>query len=1239
MSDQKKLLPHVHAVMGDVQMPVVKATDQDVQYVSGFRGDLPFLHAVTEDGKAQVPVVKVLGAGDGPTPGGDSIEQGDGIKITTVGDKKVISTAVPISTSGPTGKHRHWRWDFPATLAEGSSFVRVDRIRATGSDNANIPLNGKSVTSSGSQSAYPASDVFRVDENSGWHWRSSGAAPAWIAIDVGAGNEVQMSSTRLFVATAAAGGRPASVHLSYSDDGVTWTKVGEADLTYEGTWSSSVLAGEGQVPLFIGEAPEDGKAYARKDGDWAEVAVSGELTVEAGVGIKVDTSVPGKATVSTLVPISKKGSAGKHRYWRWDILSSVDPASPRLRTHRIRAADEAGGNIVFAPETVSASSETTTDKASNLFRDGDTQVGWATQDPAPGWVSVDTGSNPVEIRSFFVQSLNSYSQAAPDEITLSFSDDGVNWTEVARAKLVYDATNKSQPVAVSSDQDVPAFIGDAPENGKAYNRKDGGWVEAEAGGAGLDIPSLPVAGAIEPGDMLPVSQSLNPPGEGWRIRALRSFASESLASTGAVYVYEIEFRASAGGSKHPNGTLLSGGVSSGGNAFDGNLGSNTSSTAGAAAVILGQSYGVAVKVNELAIYSPSVAKDKFPAVFHLERRTEASDAWEVVESFDLIAQGMSQADLPDNGWFTLDVSGSDAASLRKLTMERVAAYIQAGIPKLEVEAGDGIKVDTSVPNKAKVSTLIPISRKGPPGKHRFWRWTFPANYGDDQFRLQKLRMFDGAGQRIVLNATNTTVTSSNQDAGTPASNAIYNEATGHWATARFVSFPVWVATEFTTPLEITSVTLARNETLQNTRPRSIMVEFSDDGITWVQALEVTTLTWAGSDTAAVPMGDTDVPAFPPYPPKDGKVYAMRNDEWEETRNPKLITAGVGINVRDLGETVEISTKVPLSVRETVGAHKYWRWVFPTTTNIIYMDRIALFDETDTPIPVSINNATVTASSAHTGTYPENVFYDSENTGRWRTAAGGALPHWVQAEFNQKIDIAKFTMRVTTASSNTPYGVVLQYSDNGYFWVDAFENLNFGYSGGTAGPFLVGDTEKPAYITIPPKDGRLYGVRNGVAEEIPQLGQGGRTYGAFVNYTSKPIPTEKTGIEMEWGTAGIPPEGRIYRISCVLAIDGSLGAEVGISFSELQASMLRIKATYTAPDGSMGTRVITEPDGQLVVILGLEKTLIVLEGTMIDTTFHPVVLNMQVQLLSGDNASIMKGTLATLVDVGELTANP
>lgn len=482
MSKSSKPVPPLHALLGDSQVPVVQAAEGEVQFIKGFRSDLPFAHALTEDGKAIMPVVKVLGAGDGPGPGpgGDSIEQGDGIKIASVGDKKVISTAVPISTSGPTGKHRHWRWDFPATIAEGT-FVRVDRIRAIGSDNANIPLNGRTVTSSGSQSAYPASDAFRVDENSGWHWRSSGTAPAWIAIDVGSGNEVQVSSTRLFVATAAAGGRPASVQLSYSDDGVTWTKVGEAALAYEGAWSSSVLAGEGQVPLFIGEAPGDGKAYTRKDGGWTEAVVPDELTVDAGDGIKVDTSVPGKVTVSTLVP---------------------------------------------------------------------------------------------------------------------------------------------------------------------------------------------------------------------------------------------------------------------------------------------------------------------------------------------------------------------------------------------------------------------ISRKGPPGKHRFWRWTFPTNYGDDQLRLQKLRMFDGAGQRLELDATNTTVLASNQSSGAPASNAIYNEATGQWATERFVAFPVWVSVEFTSPLEVASVSMIQSRTLSTARPRTMKVEFSDDGIVWTQALGVTTLTWAGNETTAVPMGDTDIPAFPPYPSKDGKSYVMKDEEWMEYTAPE-----------------------------------------------------------------------------------------------------------------------------------------------------------------------------------------------------------------------------------------------------------------------------------------------------------------------------------------------------------------
>ncbi|KGP00301.1 hypothetical protein JT27_18400 [Alcaligenes faecalis] len=1022
MSDQKKLLPHVHAVMGDVQMPVVKATVQDVEYIAGFRGDLPFLHATTADGKAQVPVVKVLGGGDGPGPGGDSIQEGNGIKITEVGDKKVIST---------------------------------------------------------------------------------------------------------------------------------------------------------------------------------------------------------------VVPISKKGGTGKHRYWRWDILSSVDPAGPRIRAHRIRAANGAGENIVFAQGSVSSSSETTTDKAYYLFRDGDTQVGWATQVPAPGWVSVDTDSNPVEISSFFVQRLNSYTQAAPDEITLSFSDDGATWTEVARAKLVYDAANKSQLVVVSSDQDIPAFIGEAPEDGKAYVRKDGGWEIAPQGG-GLDVPSLPLAGVVTDGDLLPVAQSADTPAQGWRINVSRGFAADNLGSTGAVYVYEVEFREVPGGAKHPNGTLTSSGASSGNSAFDGNVATNASSTAGAASFILGQQYGSAVKVSEVAIYCPSsqVAKDKFPAVFTVEKRDTASGTWEVVASFDLLTGGTAQ--LPDGGWMSFDVSDPDSINLNKLPAAKLAEYVLSKAP--DTTQGDGIKV-TQVGKDFQVSTEVPITKMASAGAHKYWRLRVISNNGHSLTAVRTLRLFDSQDQQMVITAADGSAFASNNMGDRPPMAAFIAGGDGWESTG---GMPVSLGFNFNEPKEVTAFQVVQLYAPE--RPVRVEFQFSDDGTNYTSVGEEITLTYASTTSQKAVLQTFPVPAFIGDAPNDNELYGRKGGQWVRSPNPKIIEAGQGVNVRDLGDRVEISTKVPLTVREQAGAHKYWRWVFPTTQNIIYMDRIAMYDETDTLIPVSINNATVTASSSHNQTYPENAFYDSENEGRWRSAAGGSLPHWLQVEFNQKIEVAKFTLRVVGAHINIPFGVVLQYSDNGYFWVDAFEDLSFGYSGSNAGPFIVSDAEKPAYIPIPPKDGKLYGVRNGEAMEIPQLGQGGRTYGAFVNYDEREIVAEKRGIEMQWGTAGIPPEGRIYRISCVLAIDGELGAEVGISFSELQASMLRVKATYTAPDGSMGTRVITEPDGQLVVILGLEKTLIVLEGTMIDTTFHPSVLNMQIQLIAGAHAKVMKGTLATLVDVGELTLN-
>ncbi len=814
------------------------------------------------------------------------------------------------------------------------------------------------------------------------------------------------------------------VHAVMGDVQMPVVKATDQDVQY-------VAGFRGDLP-FLHAVTEDGKAQVPvvKVLGAGDGPTPGGDSIEQGDGINIAT-VGDKKVISTVVPISKKGSAGKHRYWRWDILTSVDPASPRLRTHRIRAADEAGGNIVFAPESVSASSEYGTYKVSNLFKEDETQTGWATRDIAPAWVSVDTGGNPVEIRSFFVQSMDSFSQAAPDEVVLSFSDDGISWIEVARAKMVYDAALRSQLVAVSSDQDVPVFIGEAPEDGKAYNRKDGDWVEAVAPDSGLDIPSLPSAGAMEGGDLLPVAQSANPPGEGWRVVISRSFDFADLASTGSVYVYEIEFRGSAGGTKHPNGTLVSSGTGSGALAFDGKLGSNSSSTAGATAVVLGQSYGTPVKVNELALYCQSSSKGRFPAVFQLERRTGAADSWEVVESFDLIAQGVTPDDLPNGGWVTFDVSGSDADSLRKLTMERFAAYIKETNPEQVIDAGANIKVDSTTPGRVVVDTIVPISKMGSAGRHRFWRWTIHNNYGHHQVALRQVVLTDTSSVVIPVERGTDTAFSDKSEAY-PVGNAFYSDAgsSSFWeSSSGSGSPPLYIGVEFAEPKEIGSYTFTGQ--YQNERPREVTLQYSDDGINYTDATDRVEVPWSNLTSSAIPVGTVPVPRFPPYPPKDDKVYAMRNDEWEE---------------------------------------------------------------------------------------------------------------------------------------------------------------------------------------------------------IPQ----GRTYGAFVNYPEKQITTEGTGIEMQWGTAGAPPSGRVYRISCVLALDGDTGAEVGISFSDLQAETLRVMATYTASDGSLVTQAVTDPDEQLVVVLGLEKMVIILDGTMIDNTFHPTMLDLQVQLVSGTNAKVVKGTLATLVDVGILT---
>lgn len=185
-----------------------------------------------------------------------------------------IASLIDGRTSGslePYGKHRHWR--FRTTLTNGApNYVSISELEFYTAHDEKLIAAGGTATGSSQYSSQAAH--FAFDGNDETYWESGNVqvilGTTWLAYEFI--EEVSVVRIDLRTPTANATERPVQGVVEYSDDGVDW----HGAWALEGwDWTSgrfNTSTSPHYVPIppapVVRDAPEDGEAYVRKDGEW-----------------------------------------------------------------------------------------------------------------------------------------------------------------------------------------------------------------------------------------------------------------------------------------------------------------------------------------------------------------------------------------------------------------------------------------------------------------------------------------------------------------------------------------------------------------------------------------------------------------------------------------------------------------------------------------------------------------------------------------------------------------------------------------------------------------------------------------------------------------------------------------------------------------------------------------------------------------------------------------------------------
>lgn len=239
--------------------------------------------AVNSDGSELIFVdPSTGGGGDGPAEL-PPITNNAGKVLAVNADATSVEWIDPPSGGGePSKAHRYWRALFTKPNPAGgrndyASVAEFEWRQAVGGPQT---ASVAGAIASGSYTTAVAAG-YAYDGNTATYWESQSGTQTggtiWLGHDFG--SPVEIAEVMVRKSTQYPDENPFGIAIQHSDDKTAWTTAHTFETgftaTDSGTAMTSALPGYEPPPDYVLEAPKDGKAYARKDGAWAEASSGG----------------------------------------------------------------------------------------------------------------------------------------------------------------------------------------------------------------------------------------------------------------------------------------------------------------------------------------------------------------------------------------------------------------------------------------------------------------------------------------------------------------------------------------------------------------------------------------------------------------------------------------------------------------------------------------------------------------------------------------------------------------------------------------------------------------------------------------------------------------------------------------------------------------------------------------------------------------------------------------------------
>jgi len=297
----------------------------------------------------------------------------------------------------------------------------------------------------------------------------------------------------------------------------------------------------------IGEAPIDGKQYARKDADWSEVTTvdAGVMSVVAGDNITIDNTDPSNPIISSTATGGGGGGTGDMLASVYDPTGKAANAFSRSNMTGSQSIDTITG-LETELTTLSNSIDTKLDDDTivEIVQNSDqdnyffklsgqtsalqslpsattTKSGVMSRQQVSDLESLVTGGGVSEVVGGDLVTVNNTDAKKPViDVSVGFGD--LTGLTSDNAQLNAALNNKQPQASVLTNTTasfttelktkVDASIADAPIDGIQYTRKDGEWSELESSGGGGGIIlsegyNLPVMTVVQNRVWDPVTQT------------------------------------------------------------------------------------------------------------------------------------------------------------------------------------------------------------------------------------------------------------------------------------------------------------------------------------------------------------------------------------------------------------------------------------------------------------------------------------------------------------------------------------------------------------------------------------------------------------------------------------------------------------------------------------------------------------------------------------------------------------